>query len=53
MSRLTDAEVIVGKQQDTTYLQGEISPDLKFKTFSNPKVSLENGIQRLILSAKK
>ena len=53
VSRFTDAEVIVGEQQDTTYLQTEIAPDLKYKEFSTPHISLESGIQRLILSAKR
>jgi len=50
VSRFTGAEVIVGEQQDTTYLQTEIAPDLKYKDFSEPDISLETGIQRLIFS---
>jgi nucleoside-diphosphate-sugar epimerase len=51
VSRFTGAEVIAGEQQDTTYLQTEIAPDLKYKDFSEPDISLETGIQRLIFSA--
>lgn len=53
VSKLTGAEVIVGEKQDNTYLDSDIAPDSRYKVFSNPEISLEIGIQRLILNAKK